>query len=77
MTRRRIEPEAELRYARFAVKLAGETHPRPVLVRPPNVAEYGRGEEAALIEHWLRERKFILVGSVADDENARSFMAVA
>lgn len=77
MKRRRIEPEAELRYARFAVKLAGETNPRPVLVRPPNVAEYGRGEEAALIEHWLRERKFILVGSAADDENARSFMAVA
>ncbi len=77
MKRRSIESEVDIRHARFAVKLAGETNPRPVLVRPPNVAEYGRGEEASIIEQWLRARGFVLVGSVMDDEDPRSFMAVA
>lgn len=77
LKRRGIEAHADLLRARFAVKLAGETNSRPVLVQPPNIAEYGRGEEAAIIEQWLRARKFVLVGSVADDENSQSFMAVA
>jgi hypothetical protein len=77
LTRRRIEHGAKLQHARFAVKLTGETNPRPVVIRPPNVAEYGRGEEAAVIEQWLRARRFVLVGSAADDENPESFMAVA
>jgi hypothetical protein len=77
MRRRGIETEAELLHARFAVKLAGETNPRPVSIQPPNIAEYGRGEESAFIEQWLRVRGFVLVGLVADDENPQSFMAVA
>jgi hypothetical protein len=59
------------------VKLAGETNPRPVLIQPPNIAEYGRGEEAAIIELWLRSRNFVRVESVADDETSQPFMAVA
>jgi hypothetical protein len=74
---RRIEPQTELLRARFAVKLAGETNPRPVLIQPPNIAEYGRGEEAAIIELWLRSRNFVRVESVADDETSQPFMAVA
>jgi len=74
---RGIEPQAELLRARFAVKLAGETNPRPVLIQPPNIAEYGRGEEAAIIELWLRSRNFVRVESVADDEISQPFMAVA
>lgn len=77
LKRRGIEAQADLLRARFAVKLAGETNSRPVLVQPPNIAEYGRGEEAAIIEQWLRARKFVLVGSVADDEGSQSLMAVA
>jgi hypothetical protein len=72
-----IEPEAELVRARFSVKLAGETNPRPVLIQPPNIAEYGRGEEAAIIEQWLRARSFVRMDSVADDETSQPFMAVA
>jgi len=75
--RKGIETQAEILQARFAVKLAGEVNPRPVLVRPPNIAEYGRGEEAAIIEQWLRSRGFVLVGSLVDDENSEPFMAVA
>ena len=77
LARRRIENGAELQHARFAVKLAGETNPRPVVMRPPNIAEYGRGEEAAVIEQWLRARRFVLVGSAADDETSQPFVAVA
>jgi hypothetical protein len=77
LTRRKIESGAKLQHARFAVKLAGETNPRPVVIRPPNIAEYGRGEEAAVIEQWLRARRFVLVGSAADDETSQPFVAVA
>lgn len=77
LRRARIEAEADIQHARFAVKLAGETSPRPVLIQPPNVAQYGRGEESAVIEQWLRLRGFVLVGVMADDENPQSFMAVA
>jgi hypothetical protein len=77
LTKRVIEPGAELLHARFAVKLAGEANARPLVIQPPNIAEYGRGEEAAIIEDWLRARGFILVGVVADDETSEPFMAVA
>jgi hypothetical protein len=63
--RRRIEPTAEIRVAKFAVKLEGQRRPRSVLIRPRNIAEYGRGEEALIIEEWLRARGFVLVGSAA------------
>jgi hypothetical protein len=59
------------------VKLAGETNPWPLVIQPPNVAEYGRGEEAAVIEQWLRARGFVLTGSALDDEDSNPFMAVA
>ena len=77
LTRRGIETGAPLQHACFAVKLAGETNPRPLVIEPPNVAEYGRGEESAVIEQWLRARGFVLTGSAMDDEDSNPFMAVA
>lgn len=77
MTQEEIPMEAAVLHARFAVKLAGETTPRPVFVQPPNVAEYGRGEEASLIERWLIARRFVLVGREVDDENPGALLAVA
>jgi hypothetical protein len=77
LTKRVIEPCAELLHARFAVKLGGEANARPLVIQPPNIAEYGRGEEAAIIEQWLRARGFILVGVAADDETSEPFVAVA
>ena len=75
--KRGIEIDAEIRHAVFGVKLAGEKTPRPVLIKPRNIAEYGRGEEAAIIEEWLRAREFVLVGSADAYEEVDSFMAVA
>jgi hypothetical protein len=72
-----IPPHAIQLHARFVLKLAGETTPRPVFIQPPNIAEYGRGEEAPLIERWLIARRFVLVGREADDENPGKLLAVA
>ena len=77
LTRRGIEVGAQLQHACFAVKLAGESNPWPLLIQPPNVAEYGRGEEAGVIEQWLRARGFVLTGLAVDDEDSNPFMAVA
>jgi hypothetical protein len=65
---RSIECAAEIRMARFNVKLEGLKRPRSVLIRPWNTAEYGRGEPALIIEEWLRARGFVLVGSAASAE---------
>lgn len=62
---RGLERAAEISMAKFAVKLHGQRRARSVLIRPRNIAEYGRGEEALIIEEWLRARGFVLVGSAA------------
>jgi hypothetical protein len=72
-----LPEDARLLKARFAVKLTGEASPRPLMIQPPNIADYGRGEEAAPIEQFLRERRFVQVGTEADDETTQPFMAVA
>ena len=69
-----IEARTKLLHARFAVKLAGEANPGPVFVQPPNVVEYGRGEDAVVIENWLRARGFVMTGTVPDDEIPTSFV---
>ena len=74
---RRIEPGAVIKKAVFSVRMQGETKLRSVLIRPRNIAEYGRGEEAAIIESWLRARGFVVVGAAADDERPGPFLAVA
>jgi hypothetical protein len=74
---RRIEPAAEIKKAVFSVRMQGETKLRSVLIRPRNIAEYGRGEEAAIIENWLRARGFVVVGAAADDERPGPCLAVA
>jgi hypothetical protein len=70
-----VEKDPELSKAVFSVKLAAERKPRAVAVRPSNVAEYGRGEEALLIEEWLRARGFIVLEMASDYEKADAAMA--
>ncbi|MBM3786190.1 MAG: hypothetical protein FJW30_17665 [Acidobacteria bacterium] len=69
---RQFDPDSCLSVARFSVKVTWATSPRPLLVMPPNIAEYGRGEEAAVIEQWLRAREYVLGG---EDEDTQSFLA--
>jgi hypothetical protein len=74
---RSIEREADIRMAKFAVKFEGERRARTVTIRPRNRAEYGRGEQALIIEEWLRARGFVLVGSAAEYAEAEPSMAGA
>jgi hypothetical protein len=73
---RSIEPDVDIRRAVFQVKFQGERKLRSVEIQPRNVAKYGRGEEAAIIEQWLHLREFVLVGTAAEDERLESVLAL-
>lgn len=73
----RLQSRHRLVHARFLVKIQGEGTPRPLLVRPPGVAEYARGEESAILERWLLKRGFILMGTEEEDEDTHPLLAVA
>ena len=50
----------ELKRAVFSVKLPGETKPRKVTIRTPNIAIYDRDSDSDLVEGWLRNQGFII-----------------
>jgi hypothetical protein len=66
---------AVLRKAAFDVELTDGLRPRAVTIWPPKTASYGRGEEAALVERWLRRQGFILLGRKATIEKAKPTLA--
>ncbi len=70
-----IPHEPVIRKAVFDVKLAGIEKPEKVTITPPNTATFGHGGAAALIEQWLREQGFILLGVRAADEETDPAMA--
>jgi hypothetical protein len=74
---RSIATDADISKAVFSVKLQGVADPRSVLIRPRNIAEYRRGEDAPIIERFLHLRGFVLVGESAGDERFESILAVA
>jgi hypothetical protein len=49
----------------FQVKFADSKRPRSVTIRPSNIAQYTRDDDAELVEQWLRRRGFILPGANA------------
>ena len=61
--------------ARFSVKLKNEKRRRSVKIVSRNIAEYGRGDEGMIIEEWLRQRGFVLIGTAAKDEETDATMA--
>ncbi len=44
----------------FQVKFRGTRQPRSVTIRPSNVAQYLRDDDAVLVEQWLSRRGFII-----------------
>jgi hypothetical protein len=46
--------------AKLKVKFDGCKTPRTVVVRPPNVAQFTRDHDSALLETWLIRRGFIM-----------------
>lgn len=72
---RSIETEAQIRKAVFKVKLEGEKKPRTVTIKAGNKSGYNRGEEAMVIEDWLRARGFVLTEGDIVDEQADTALA--
>ncbi len=59
----------------FKVKFSDSKTPRSVKIRPGNIAEYTRDDDAALIEQWLELRGFVLHEEGAQHEAAAVSMA--
>jgi hypothetical protein len=75
LIQRSIETEAQIRKAVFKVKLDGEKKPRTVTIKAGNKSGYNRGEEAMIIEEWLRARGFVLTEEGAVDAQADAALA--
>jgi hypothetical protein len=56
-------PAGRIIRAVFQVKFTDSKRPRSVTIRPSNIAQYTRDDDAELVEQWLRRRGFILVGA--------------
>jgi hypothetical protein len=56
-------PAGRIIRAVFQVKFTDSKRPRSVTIRPSNIAQYTRDDDAELVEQWLRRRGFILAGS--------------
>ncbi len=74
MIQRNIETEPQIRKAVFKFRLDGEKKPRSVTIKAGNKSGYNRGEEASVIEDWLRARGFVLT---AEAQNAKAESAMA
>jgi hypothetical protein len=72
---RSIRGSADFLMARFSIKLQDEKKRRSVKIVPRNVAEYSRGEEGLIIEQWLRQRGFVLIGRAAKDAEVNTAVA--
>jgi hypothetical protein len=60
LIRRGLECEPAIRKAVFEVKLTGERRARTVTIKAGNRSGYVRGDEAMVIERWLRARGFVI-----------------
>ncbi len=74
---RKVEEEAHIRRAVFKVKLEGEKKVRTVTIKAGNKSGYNRGEEATLIEDWLRARGFVVLQPELDHEETEAVVAGA
>jgi hypothetical protein len=63
---RALPEQARIIRATFQVWFTGHRAPRSVTIRPSNIAQYTRDDDAALVETWLRKRRF-LVGRSANE----------
>jgi hypothetical protein len=49
----------EIKQARFKVRFKDEKTLRSVVIKPPNVIQFGRAGDSVPVERWLQLRKFI------------------
>ena len=51
----------------FKVTFSGSPKERRVVIRAPASARYERNEDSEIVEHWLRERGFLLARTPTED----------
>jgi hypothetical protein len=67
---RRFPEGGRLTRATFRVKFADYKHPRTVVIRPSNIAQFRRDDDSVLVERWLAARGFVIDSGA--DHNGRS-----
>lgn len=75
-----IHPKARIIRASFLVKFADSKVARTVTIRPSNVANYKRDDDAAVIESFLVKRGFVVTEAASEaeepEENAASIESI-
>ena len=66
---RTIPDKVPIIRASFQVKFSDAKNPRMVTIRPGNITEYTRDDDARIVEEWMRERKFIRPPSGEEDRD--------
>lgn len=66
---RQFPAKARISCAKFQVKFADSKTPRSLTIKPSNIAQYQRDDDAAAIEDWLLKRGFIKSDRHEDEEN--------
>lgn len=74
---RDIEKEGHIRKAVFKIRLEGEKKARTATITAGNRSGYNRGEEATMIEDWLRARGFVLTQEATRDAQVDATLAGA
>jgi hypothetical protein len=77
LIRRGLECEPVIRKAVLEIKLSGEKRGRTVTIKAGNRSGYGRGDEAMLIERWLRARGFVIAEERTQDAPTYPALACA
>lgn len=67
---RAFPAKAPIVKACFRITFSDSDTPRTVTIRPPNVAQYTRDADAAVVEKWLKARGFIIKQSEEANEPA-------
>ncbi len=77
LIRRGLEREPLIRKAAFEVTLSGERRARTATIKAGNRSGYARGDEAMVIERWLRARGFVISEERAQDAPTYPALACA
>ena len=74
---RNFPERARIIKAGFKVKFADSKTPRPVKIRPANIADYTRDADAIAVERWLSLRGFMINQEAGDRVEAAQALASA
>ena len=52
--------KANIIYAKFSIRFAGNNTPRKIGIRSGNQATFGRDEDSLIIEDWINDQEFVV-----------------